>query len=97
MNLPEYTSVNGLILVVENYYRHMLVRDLIQETGRVPQTEIIKQERTSPIDRLETRHKKHQVWKGKELVARVFCYKQSNRNEIQVSRMQHGVVCYPMF
>jgi hypothetical protein len=49
MNVLEFTSVNVLHLVVGNYSRYMLVRDLIQEMGRVPQTQITTQERTSPV------------------------------------------------
>jgi len=26
-----------------------------------------------------------------------FHYKQGNKNEIQVSRLSHGILCYPMF
>ena len=48
-NVLEFTSVNVLHLVVGNYSRHMLVRDIIQEMGRVPQTQVTMQERTSSI------------------------------------------------
>ena len=44
----------------------------MQEMGRVPQTQITMQQRTSPIvqplNRLDTKHKKQCVWKGREMV-----------------------------
>jgi len=49
MKVLQFTGVNVLHVVVGNYSRRMLVRDLIQEMGRVPQTEIRTQERTSLI------------------------------------------------
>jgi hypothetical protein len=46
----EYTSVNMLHLVVGNYSGIMMVRELIQEMGRVPQSQITTQYKISPID-----------------------------------------------
>jgi hypothetical protein len=48
--VPEFTSFNMFHLSVGNYSRRILVGDLIQEVGSVPQTQIKTQERTSPID-----------------------------------------------
>jgi len=55
MNMLELTSVNVLHLMVGNYSRCMLVRDVIQEMGRVPHTQITTQERSSTIDK-PTKH-----------------------------------------
>jgi hypothetical protein len=46
----EFTDVNVLHLVVGNYSRCILVRDIIREMSRVTETVITTQERTSPID-----------------------------------------------
>jgi len=40
MKVLQFTGVNVLHVVVGNYSRRMLVRDLIQEMGRVPQIQI---------------------------------------------------------
>jgi len=50
MNVLEFTGVNVLHLVVGNFSRCVLVRDLIEEMGTMPQTQITTQRKTSPID-----------------------------------------------
>ena len=81
-------------------FRLTLVRDLIQKMGRVPQNQTTKQERRAPpinqLNRLDTRHNKHWPLEGRTGCRACSAINKSTKNEIQVSRMQHGVVCYPV-
>jgi hypothetical protein len=73
---------------------------IIQYVGRVPETQTTRQERQVPsisqLNILDTRCNKQ--WPlERNWVPCVFHYIQSNKNEIQVPRRRHGVVCYPVF
>jgi hypothetical protein len=60
-NAREFTSVKVFHLMVRKCSGRMMVRDVIQEIWRGPQTQITTQERRSPIhqpDKLDTKHKK---------------------------------------
>jgi hypothetical protein len=74
MNVLEFTGVNVLHLVVGNYSRCVLVRDLIQEMGTILKHRSRHKEEQAPLTsqrkRLDTKHKKHWAWKGRELVVR---------------------------
>jgi len=73
------------------------VRDLIQE---MPRPHTARQRRQAPTTsqpkRLDLRHDTGSC-SVREFSAVCFCQKQRNKNKIQVSRMQHKGLCYPMF
>jgi hypothetical protein len=79
-------------------FRLTLVRDLVQEAGRVPQTQTTRQGRKplsmSQLKWADTRHNRHWLMQCKRIQCRMFCQRQRKRNEIQVSWMQRRFVCY---
>lgn len=69
-----------------------------KETRRMPQT-YTEARKTSPIHQATKQtiqDDKHAFGMQENWVLCMFWCKQRNKNKIQESRMQHGVVCYPM-
>ena len=78
--LPFSTALSFLPLVVQNYHTdssdvRMLMRDLIQEAGRVPWPQTTSRRRqapsTSQIQRLDLRHNRHWLMQCKRIRCRV--------------------------
>jgi hypothetical protein len=98
--LPFSTALSFSPLVVKHWqFKLTLVRDLIQEAGRVPRPQTARQRRPAPsasqLKRLDLRHNRHWLMHCKRI--RCCVCSDKNKNKIQVSRMQHQSLCYPMF
>jgi len=101
--LPFSTALSFLALVVQNYHTtwtdngegpNTRGRKGATTSGRKP-------EKTSPIHN-STKKTRLKTWHWLRQCKRIWCRvysakKQRHKNKIQVSRMQHRVVCYPMF
>jgi hypothetical protein len=101
--LLDCTILNCLIILascssklLHLLFRLTLVRDLIEETGSVPWTWTTRQERqalsTSHLKGHDTKHTL--AFEGNRIWCYA-CYSKTNKNEIQATRMQCGVVYYP--
>jgi hypothetical protein len=90
------------ILWLEIIPGFILVKDLIQGTGCASHSDHNTNKEqatlTYQLNWLDTKLKEHWHWKGGELVVRgVLWYKWSNKNETKLFKMQHSVLCYPVF
>jgi hypothetical protein len=75
-----------------------LIRDLIQEGGRLLGTQIISQGvPTLSTSRLEAKHVLHWLEKGTTGVVCVFWEKEAESGNLYMSETQRGVVCRAVF
>jgi hypothetical protein len=107
-HLLDLTILNSITILTScgsklshQQFKLTLVRDLIQEAGRVPQPQTARQRWQAPsmsqLKRFDLRHTRHWLMYCKRIWCHVFYWKQRNKNKIQVSRRQHKSLCYPTF